>query len=80
IAEDIDPSWSPDGKKIVFSSNRTGNFDIWVLDLKADRLTQLTHHSGDDKSPVWSPNGKYIYFQSLRAENLDIWRLIPILE
>ncbi len=80
-AEDISPSWSPDGKKVVFASNRSGNYDIWLLNLedKEREIVQLTNNPAEDGHPVWTPDGKYIYFHSTRSGNYDLWRIKPAL-
>lgn len=56
------PAWSPDGTKIAFVSDRTGENEIWVLDAVGDKpATQLTHGmKGNCYSPVWAPDGTHI--------------------
>ena len=57
------PDWSPDGKKIVYESNQSGAFHIWVMNANGSAQTQLTHQSGfEDFQPSWSPDGKKIVF------------------
>jgi Tol biopolymer transport system component len=59
------PRWSPDGKNIVFTSDRSGKYEIWTLDVDALNLRQLTFDSlGDTTFPVWSPDGSRILFHS----------------
>lgn len=71
-ADDIDASWSPDGAKVVFSSNREGtfkakrNFDLWAIDLSSIGITQLTFDPADDGAPFWAKDGQ-IYFHSNRG-------------
>jgi dipeptidyl aminopeptidase/acylaminoacyl peptidase len=71
--DDSEPAWSPDGKRIAFSSNRsapdpdrTYNFDIWTVDPdNADKGThpaQVTTNPGADRLPAWSPDGKWIAY------------------
>ncbi len=70
------PAWSPDGKRIAFASDRTGNAEIWMLDVSPSSVTnlrQLTHHPAADKDPSWSPDGRWIAFTSNRSGNTDIW-------
>jgi len=75
---DMEPSWSPDGKWIAFSSIRNGkDFDIWIMDADGKNLRRLTNDSVPDRMPSWSPDGKQIAFASKRnATNefdFDIW-------
>lgn len=67
------PAWSPDGTKIAFSSERSGNWDIWVMNADGSNPVQITKDPADDLRPTWSPDGTKIAFQSNRAGNLDIW-------
>ena len=75
---DIDPRWSPDGTKIVFSSNRSivkgrNNYDIYMMDANGENVTQLTTNSSCDDRPVFAPDGRTIFFRSNRGLNWDIW-------
>lgn len=62
-AWDGTPAWSPDGSRIAFTSNRAGEFDLY---LKASNLTgqaQLLYKSTDDKAPSsWSPDGRFLLY------------------
>jgi len=69
------PCWSPDGRRIAFVSNRTGNFDLWVVNVASGEEVQLTFDEGFDHSPRWSPDGGRIAFHSGRSGNGDIWLL-----
>jgi dipeptidyl aminopeptidase/acylaminoacyl peptidase len=71
--DDNEPAWSPDGKSLAFTSNRSTpdpdrnyNTDIWVVAAdnndKGAHLTQVTTNPGPDRSPAWSPDGKWIAF------------------
>jgi dipeptidyl aminopeptidase/acylaminoacyl peptidase len=72
--DDIEPAWSPDGRSIAFTSNRSENPDsnyntnIWVVAAdNTDRgksLVRVTANPGTDDSPTWSPDGKWIAFTS----------------
>jgi Tol biopolymer transport system component len=67
------PAWSPDGKRIVFQSDRSGNEDIWIINANGTGLVQLTHHPKADRHPNWSPDGKKIAFSSNRSGNEEVW-------
>jgi TolB protein len=52
---DESPSWSPDGRKIAFSSTRRGTADIYLVDRNGENLQRLTKQQGDNLSPAWGP-------------------------
>jgi eukaryotic-like serine/threonine-protein kinase len=57
--------YSPDGKRIAFSSDRTGTFEIWVADADGSHPSQLTSFGGPiTGTPHWSPDGNWIVFDS----------------
>jgi len=63
---------SPDGKWLVFDSNRSGNQDIYKMPVGGGEMEKLTTHPSDDFLPSWSPDGKEIVFYSFRKGNRDI--------
>ena len=74
-AEDGRPSWSPDGMRIAFESNRGGNYDIYIMNVAdalqgtdGSGLTRLTSNPSHDVAPSWSPDGTRIVFATLRDE------------
>lgn len=62
------PTFSPDGKKIVFYSDVSGDREIYVIDSNGTNLTRLTNSKGFDEDPDWSPDGKRIVFSSDRQK------------
>ncbi len=60
------PAWSPDGKTIAFSSDRTGNDDVYLMDATGGSATQLTCHDAWDAVQCWSPDGGSVLFVSRR--------------
>src|SRR5690349_19543195 len=58
------PLFSPDGKSLAFISTRTGNGDIYVLDLASGKTRRLTWDDARDQLDAWSRDGKWIYFSS----------------
>jgi TolB protein len=70
---DLWPDLSPNGRLLAFASNRTGNNEIYVLDLTTGALTNVSSSGADDNWPRWSPNGRELAFHSNRAGNYDLY-------
>src|SRR5579884_1382799 len=69
-ARDIYPRFSPDGAWIAFSSNRAGNYDVYVMPAEGGKPRQLTFHSADDVVAGWTPDSRNIVFYSTRGEGI----------
>ena len=67
-ARDIYPRWAPDGNSIAFSSNRDGNYDVFIIPASGGKPKQLTFHTADDNVVGWSPDGKRVIFSSTRGK------------
>ena len=66
VDEIFDPSFSPDGRQVVFSAQVGGLTDLFVYDLEASRLRRLTSDAYADLQPSWSPDGRSIVFSTDR--------------
>lgn len=66
------PSWSPDGKKIAFNSDRDGNNEIYIMDADGSNVKRITNNPADDYDPSWGPDGR-IAFVSDRGQSPDIF-------
>jgi TolB protein len=58
---------SPDGKQLLFSSQRDGNVEIYVMNVDGSNQTRLTNNAARDEQPAWSPDGTRIVFSSRRS-------------
>ena len=58
---------------ISFTSDRTGNLDIYTIDTNGENLINLTNHPADDYSPTWSPDGRAMAYVSERDGNPEIY-------
>jgi len=65
--------FSPDGKTIVYHSNRTGNHELWLLDRETEVELKLTDNVKTDIFPDWSPDGREIVFVSNREGAFHLW-------
>ena len=66
---DNTPSWHPDGSKLIFSSERNGNRNIFSIDADGSNLEELIYFQNSDLySPQWSPNGNIISFIAVNKE------------
>jgi TolB protein len=68
-----DATLSPDGQRFVTSSRRSGNWEVWIFDLRTTMWTQVTQDPADDFEAKWSPDGSALVFCSTRTGQKDIW-------
>lgn len=61
-AMEVEPTWSPDGTKLAYVSDRNGNMDVWIRDLKTGQDKLLADMPEDLNFPTWSPDGSKIAF------------------
>lgn len=68
LSSEIDPAASPDGRWLLYASDRSGNYDLWIRPTGGGVPVQLTTHPADDYSPAWSHRGDRICFVSTRDD------------
>jgi len=73
IALDRQPVYSPDGKSVLFSSNRGGTLDLWEVSVESGEMHRVTDDPADDWDPVYSHDGQSIYWSSNRSGAFEIW-------
>lgn len=69
------PSWSSDGRRLVFSGNHGGITDLYMIDADGEHLRQLTNDRYGDLQPQWSPDGRTIAFATERGDGSDLSQL-----
>ncbi len=65
-------TYSPDGKKILFESDRNGSWDIFIMDLASRQLTPVADGPKDERRPSWHPSGNAVLFESIDEEQTEL--------
>jgi Tol biopolymer transport system component len=81
FCSNVQPTWSPDGGRIAFSSYRGGNYEIYAMYRTGSNKRNLTNYPGAERSPAWAPNGGRIAFSRDNEEpdpgDTEIWTVRP---
>lgn len=73
---DINPSYSPDGSKVAFTTNRKGSFQLWTSNADGSEARAISDFQGEYiNTPRWSPGGEFIVFQGYLNGQADIYRI-----
>jgi Tol biopolymer transport system component len=73
-AGDGDPTWSPDGRRIVYRRDNGTNFDLWIVAAAGGKPAPLLQSPrANELTPDWSPDGRRIAFESTRSGEIQIW-------
>ncbi len=76
--DELTPDYSPDGKRLAFASNRSGDEEIWIANADGSSPEQVTSMKGPlCANPRWSPDGSTILFNSRREGSADLYLLTP---
>jgi len=68
-------AWHPDGNRIAFAGNDGTNWDIYVIDLESDVVTQVTDTDDDESAPSWSPDGSALAFSAPVQGRSQVFRM-----
>ncbi len=74
-AGDMDPAWSPDGGRMLFTTTRDGNYEVYVMDADGANPRNLSRNAARDQTARWSPDGRHIVFNTDRNGPSEIWRM-----
>ena len=74
---DAMPAWSPLGDRIAYSSQRDGNWDIWMVNVDGSGNTRITSDPNIDAMPAWLPDGSGIVYRSASGGSWGIWAMDP---
>jgi Tol biopolymer transport system component len=74
-SNDWGPAWAPDGTRIAFTSDRSGNEEIWVVGADGTNPAAVTNDGAGDWVPVFSPDGSRIAFVSDRSGEPEVWSM-----
>ncbi len=73
----LSPTWSPDGKELIFTSYLHGNPDLYMIKVGGRRIRQLTKGKGGKITPSWAPNGAKIAMASSASSIANLYTMSP---
>ncbi len=74
-ADDVMPAFSPDGTRLAFASNRSGNWDVYIAGIDGGPPTQITNEPDQELHPTWSPDGRFLAYCRFGSQSArwEIW-------
>jgi TolB protein len=67
------PAWSPDGRRIAFSSNRSDAYQIYVMNADGSAVTRIVNSPYTDVRPQWLPDGTGLIFNREHDDRIELW-------
>ena len=74
-SDDRYASYSPDGQKIIFESNRDGTWQIYIMNADGSEQVRLTTNESNNRRPAWHPNSETVLFESDRNGKMDLFTI-----
>jgi TolB protein len=72
-ADERDPAWSPEGRRLAYASRQDGNWEIYIYDIVSEELSRMTYDLSFQAGPTWSPDGQWLVYESYQGNNLDVY-------
>jgi WD40-like Beta Propeller Repeat len=77
LDQQLNPTFSPDGRFIAFRALKAGRSDIYAYSLETKAITSVTNDDAYDFAPVYSPDGQWVYYSSVQGTTAKIFRIKP---
>ena len=77
LDQQLNPAFSPDGKRIAFLAVKGGSADIYTYDFETKAIVNVTQDDSFDFAPTFSPDGEWIYYSGVQGTTAKIFRLRP---
>lgn len=80
VSIDISPSWSPDGERIAWVSDRSGITNVWVMNLSDGSATQVSNVDKPASAPIWSPDGRKIAYLKDEGNSVFVSSTVNVID
>ena len=77
LDQQLNPAFSPDGKRLTFMAVKAGDADIYTYSLETEALVNITQDRSFDFAPTFSPDGEWIYYSGVQGTSAKIFRIKP---
>ncbi|MEZ5427186.1 MAG: winged helix-turn-helix domain-containing protein [Pyrinomonadaceae bacterium] len=72
----VNPEVTPDGKSVIFQSNRTGNWHLWQIGLDGSELRQITNGTDGEMRPAISSDGRWLFYHTPGEGPTELWKML----
>jgi Tol biopolymer transport system component len=74
-SNDYDPGFSHDGKQLIWSAERSGNFETWMMNLDGTNARQISRDNVDAQNPTATPDGDLVVYNSRHGDKFGLWKI-----